>query len=153
MYVLEALGVDDLKAIIARALKEDTTLSKMDISIAEYGSLLKYSGGDARRLLNILELLISQYALTDAIIINDELVESSLQREGFNYDKGGDQHYDTASAFIKSIRGSDADAAIYYLARMISGGEDPKFICRRMIISAAEDIGLANPNALSLIHI
>ena len=150
VYVLEALGVDDLKAIIARALKEDTTLSKMDISITEYGSLLKYSGGDARRLLNILELLISQYALTDTIVIHDELVESSLHREGFNYDKGGDQHYDTASAFIKSIRGSDADAAIYYLARMISGGEDPKFICRRMIISAAEDIGLANPNALLL---
>ena len=150
VYVLEALGLDDLKAIIARALSTDVTLSKIDITVDEYGSLLKYSGGDARRLLNILELLISLHKQTDKIVINDDLVESSLQREGFNYDKGGEQHYDTVSAFIKSIRGGDANAAIYYLARMISGGEDPKFICRRMIISAAEDIGLANPNALLL---
>ncbi len=150
VYVLESLGVSDLQDIINRAIQEDQILSQRNIQITEYNALIKYSGGDARRLLNILELLIDQFSSGEEVVIDDSLVESSMQRDSFNYDKSGDQHYDTISAFIKSIRGSNGDAAIYYLARMLAGGEDPKFICRRMIISATEDIGLANPNALLL---
>ncbi len=148
VYVLKDLGVEDLKTIIKQAISTDSLLSKRSIDIKEYESFLKYSGGDARRLLNILEILINQFGPTDSVTIDNDLVEQTLQNEILNYDKSGENHYDTISAFIKSIRGSDANATIYYLARMLEGGEDPKFICRRMIISASEDIGLANPNAL-----
>lgn len=147
VYVLKDLSIEHLKDILNKAIKEDYYISKLDIKIEEYESLLKYSGGDARKLLNILEILTDQFS-DELVIITNEIVEQTLQREILKYDKSGESHYDTISAFIKSVRGSDPDAAVYYLARMIEGGEDPKFICRRMIILAAEDIGLANPNAL-----
>ena len=115
----------------------------------ETGAILRYSGGDARKLLNILDLVIGASA-TEEVVITDELVETQLQQNPLAYDKGGEMHYDIISAFIKSIRGSDPDAALYWMARMIEGGEDPQFIARRLVISAAEDVGLANPNALLL---
>ncbi len=148
VYILKSLEVSDLMKIIDRAISKDIELSKLDIQISEYESLIKYSGGDARRLLNVLEIILSQFNGEKMIVVTNELVEKTLHREILQYDKSGEAHYDTISAFIKSIRGSDPNAAIYYLARMIEGGEDPKFICRRMIILASEDIGLANPNAL-----
>lgn len=148
VYILQPLEVDDLKSIVNRAVTTDEYLMTRDIDIVDYESLLKYSGGDARRLLNVLEILIGQFTPEEKITISNEVVESTLQKEILRYDKSGESHYDTISAFIKSVRGSDPDAAIYYLARMIEGGEDPKFICRRLIILASEDIGLANPNAL-----
>lgn len=148
VYILQPLEVSDLKSIVNRAVATDDYLMTRDIEIIDYESLLKYSGGDARRLLNVLEILIGQYRPEEKITISNEVVESTLQKEILRYDKSGESHYDTISAFIKSVRGSDPDAAIYYLARMIEGGEDPKFICRRLIILASEDIGLANPNAL-----
>jgi putative ATPase len=150
VYVLKPLEIDHLKAIIQRTTLQDELFSKMNITIEEYESIIKYSGGDARRLLNVLEILISQFDEGAEIKIDNILVEKTLQREILKYDKSGEAHYDTISAFIKSVRGSDPDAAIYYLARMIEGGEDPKFIARRLIILASEDIGLANPNALLL---
>ncbi len=148
VYVLKALDVPALQAIVDRAISLDVELRQRTIQIEEYESMLKYSSGDARRLLNVLEILLSQFDPSATVTINNELVERTLQREILQYDKSGEAHYDTISAFIKSVRGSDPDAAIYYLARMIEGGEDPMFICRRLIILATEDIGLANPNAM-----
>ena len=147
VYVLKPLDKEDLIGLIDRAVKEDVHLKKKNIIINEYDALLKYSGGDARRLLNSLEIVVNQFQEEDVVIDNEkggEIIQANMAL----YDKTGEQHYDIASAFIKSIRGSDPNAAVYYLARMIEGGEDPKFICRRMLISASEDIGMANPNAL-----
>lgn len=149
LYVLKSLGKDDLLQLLDRAVKEDVELKKKHITIAETGAILRYSGGDARKLLNILELVVES-AGTDDIEITDALVVDRLQQNPLAYDKKGEMHYDIISAFIKSIRGSDPDAALYWMARMIEGGEDPQFIARRLVISAAEDIGLANPNALLL---
>ena len=150
VYVLERLEKEDLKEIIDRALREDEWLKELDIEIKEYDVLLGYANGDGRRLLNTMELITQQQPKGTPIVITNELVKNALQGDILNYDKTGDQHYDTISAFIKSVRGSNPDGAIYYLARMIEGGEDPIFICRRLVILAAEDIGLANPNALLL---
>ncbi len=147
VYVLEHLGREDLVSIANNALTRDTELRAREIQISEYEALLKYSNGDARRLLNVLELVLNQ-SEENKITLDNDMVEHVIQKNLVLYDKTGEQHYDTISAFIKSVRGSDPDAAIYYLARMIEGGEDPIFICRRLIILAAEDIGLANPNAL-----
>ena len=149
LYVLKSLDKDDLLELLDRAITQDTELRNLGIRIKETGAILRYSGGDARKLLNILELVVGA-AKGSAIEITDELVEQCLQQNPLAYDKDGEMHYDIISAFIKSIRGSDPDAALYWLARMIEGGEDPKFIARRLVISAAEDIGLANPNALLL---
>ncbi len=149
LYVLKSLEKEDLLELLHRAVTEDAELKKLDIHLKETGALLRYSGGDARKLLNILELVVGAAKKTP-IEITDEDVERCLQRNPLAYDKDGEMHYDIISAFIKSIRGSDPDAALYWLARMIEGGEDPKFIARRLLISAAEDVGLANPNALLL---
>lgn len=149
LYVLKSLDKDDLLELLDRAITQDTELRNLGIRLKETGAILRYSGGDARKLLNILELVVGA-AKGSAIEITDELVEQCLQQNPLAYDKDGEMHYDIISAFIKSIRGSDPDAALYWLARMIEGGEDPKFIARRLVISAAEDIGLANPNALLL---
>ena len=149
LYVLKSLEKDDLLQLLHRALTEDVELKQRNIAVREHEALLRYSGGDARKLLNILDLVVGSFAEGDIEITND-LVTSCLQQNPLAYDKGGEMHYDIISAFIKSIRGSDPDAALYWLARMIEGGEDPKFIARRVVISAAEDIGLANPNALLL---
>ena len=149
LYVLKPLDKDDLLGLLHRAVTEDTELKKLDIRLKETGALLRYSGGDARKLLNTLELVVGA-AKGGTIEITDNLVEECLQQNPLAYDKDGEIHYDIVSAFIKSIRGSDPDAALYWLARMIEGGEDPKFIARRLVISASEDIGLANPNALLL---
>jgi len=149
VYVLKSLDKDDLLTLLSRALSEDIILKDKNIDIKETDALLRFSGGDARKLLNILDLVISADE-NEKIVITDEIVTERLQENPAAYDKGGEMHYDIISAFIKSIRGSDPDAAIYWLARMVAGGEDPKFIARRLVISAAEDIGLANPNALLL---
>lgn len=149
VYVLKPLEEDDLKYLINKALTEDEELKKKKVEIVEYDSLLLYSGGDARKLLSALELVLSTEEGEEIKLTND-IVKAKLQANLLAYDKQGEMHYDIISAFIKSIRGSDPDAALYWLARMIDGGEDPKFIARRLIISAAEDIGLANPNALLL---
>lgn len=149
LYVLKSLDKDDLLELLDRAITQDTELRNLGIRLKETGAILRYSGGDARKLLNILELVVGA-AKGSVIEITDELVEQCLQQNPLAYDKDGEMHYDIISAFIKSIRGSDPDAALYWLARMIEGGEDPKFIARRLVISAAEDIGLANPNALLL---
>ncbi len=175
VYVLKSLDKDDLLALLDRALTHDKELKKKHITLKETGALLRLSGGDARKLLNILELVVeaastkqniatntdsdspspSDNNTTDTesekeLVITDELVNESVLQNPLAYDKDGEMHYDVISAFIKSIRGSDPDAAIYYLARMIAAGEDPLFIARRLVISASEDIGLANPNALLL---
>ncbi len=149
VYTLEPLDKDDMLGLLNRAITTDTELKKRDIRLEETTDMLRYSGGDARKLLNILELVV-QSEPEDPVIITDKLVASRLQQNPLAYDKDGEMHYDIISAFIKSIRGSDPDAAIYWLARMVEGGEDPAFIARRLVISAAEDIGLANPNALLL---
>lgn len=149
VYVLKSLGKDDLLQLLRHVLTTDVELKKRDIRLTETGALLRYSGGDARKLLNILELIVGA-ADGERIEITDPMVEEQLQQNPQAYDKEGDMHYDIISAFIKSIRGSDPDAALYWMARMIEGGEDPRFIARRVVISAAEDIGLANPNALLL---
>lgn len=149
LYVLKSLEKEDLLELLDRALKQDVELKKRNISLAETDALLRYSGGDARKLLNILELVVGSVKDGD-VVITDDMVVSCLQQNPLAYDKDGEMHYDIISAFIKSIRGSDPDAALYWLARMIEGGEDPKFIARRLVISASEDIGLANPNALLL---
>ncbi|MGI6224034.1 MAG: replication-associated recombination protein A [Prevotella sp.] len=149
LYVLKPLEKDDLMELLTRAITKDVELKKKQIELKETGAIMRYSGGDARKLLNILELVVDA-ADSDHVVITDEIVEKRLQTNPLAYDKQGDMHYDIISAFIKSIRGSDPDAALYYLARMIEGGEDPKFIARRLVISASEDIGLANPNALLL---
>ena len=150
LYVLKSLEKDDLLKLVDRAIHEDTVLSKMDIKVKEHGALLRYSGGDARKLLNIIELVAESESAAEKIVITDDMVAKRLQQNPLAYDKDGEMHYDIISAFIKSIRGSDPDAALYWMARMIEGGEDPQFIARRLVISAAEDIGLANPNALLL---
>lgn len=151
LYILKSLGKDDLLELLNRAITKDEQLKRKNIKLDETGAILRYSGGDARKLLNILELVCDSFCDTDEEIhITDELVAERLQQNPLAYDKDGEMHYDIISAFIKSIRGSDPDAALYWMARMIEGGEDPKFIARRLVISAAEDIGLANPNALLL---
>jgi putative ATPase len=147
--VLKAQEKEDLEFLIDYAISNDTYLKEKNIELAEKDALIKFSGGDARKLLNILELVINSQN-SEAITITNELVTRELQENPSLYDKDGEQHYDIASALIKSIRGSDPDAAVYWLARMIEGGEDPKFIARRLVISASEDVGLANPNALLL---
>ncbi len=149
LYVLKPLEREDLEELLHRAVKEDEELRKRTIVLQETDAMLRYSGGDARKLLNILELVVESEG-SDSVTITDEMVVNRLQQNPLAYDKGGDMHYDIISAFIKSIRGSDPDAALYWLARMIEGGEDPKFIARRLVISASEDVGLANPNALLL---
>ena len=149
LYVLQPLSKDDLEELTQRAIRQDIELQKRKITIKENGALFRFSGGDARKLLNILELVVeAESDKTKELVIDDELVATRLQQNPLAYDKDGEMHYDIISAFIKSIRGSDPDAALYWMARMIEGGEDPQFIARRLIISAAEDIGLANPNAL-----
>ncbi|CDC98281.1 replication-associated recombination protein A [Prevotella sp. CAG:474] len=147
LYVLKSLEASDLLSLLHRAVTQDVELSKRHIHLQQTDALLRYSGGDARKLLNILELVISA-STDDEVTITDEMVEERLLQNPLAYDKDGEMHYDIISAFIKSIRGSDPDAALYWMARMIEGGEDPKFIARRVVISAAEDVGLANPNAL-----
>ena len=149
LYVLKSLEKDDLLKLIDRAIHTDSILKERNIVLQETGAMLRYSGGDARKLLNILELVIEAES-SDEVVITDEKVVNRLQQNPLAYDKDGEMHYDIISAFIKSIRGSDPDAALYWLARMIEGGEDPQFIARRLVISASEDIGLANPNALLL---
>lgn len=148
VYVLQPLSKEDLIFLIQQALAKDEYLSKKKIEVQEYESLLRYSGGDARKLYNILEIVTNDVPDEERLVLTDALVTEKIQQNIAMYDKGGEQHYDVASAFIKSIRGSDPNAAVYWLARMIEGGEDIKFIARRIMISAAEDIGLANPNAL-----
>jgi putative ATPase len=149
VYVLKPMEKNELEELLNRALTEDYILKERDIEVKESDALFRFSGGDARKLLNILELTVAAEA-GEKVVITDKGVTERLQENPAAYDKGGEMHYDIISAFIKSIRGSDPDAAIYWLARMVAGGEDPKFIARRLVISAAEDIGLANPNALLL---
>lgn len=149
LYVLKSLSKDDLIELLHKAIKKDLILKEKNIELKETDAMLRYSGGDARKLLNILELVVEADG-TDHIIITDEMVAERLQQNPLAYDKNGELHYDIISAFIKSIRGSDPDGALYWLARMIEGGEDPAFIARRLVISASEDVGLANPNALLL---
>jgi len=148
VYTLQHHTKEELLKLMNRALREDTVLKTKKVDLKETSALMKISGGDARKLLNALEMVIDQAYEDKKLVITDELVTNILQANIATYDKDGEQHYDIISAFIKSIRGSDPNAAIYWLARMIEGGEDPKFIARRLIISASEDIGLANPNAL-----
>jgi putative ATPase len=148
VYVLKPLGKDELLALINKALAEDEVLKEKDIKLVEYEALLRFSGGDARKLFNALELVANLSETEKPLEITDELVTKVIQQNLALYDKQGEMHYDIISAFIKSIRGSDPQAAVYWLARMVEGGEDIEFIARRMIIAAAEDIGLANPNAL-----
>ncbi len=150
VYVLNPLGEEQLQQLLERALSTDPVLSKRKVVVESTKALFRFAGGDARKLLNILDLLEQSTMPDKPIVINDESVTGHLQQNPSAYDKNGEMHYDIISAFIKSIRGSDPDAAVYWLARMIAGGEDPKFIARRMAILAAEDIGLANPNALLL---
>ena len=149
LYVLKSLEKNDLLQLLDRAIQTDVILKERNIEMKETEALLRYSGGDARKLLNILELVVESESSHEVVITN-EIVVRRLQQNPLAYDKDGEMHYDVISAFIKSIRGSDPDAALYWLARMIEGGEDPQFIARRLVISAAEDIGLANPNALLL---
>lgn len=149
VYVLKSLDKEDLLCLLDRALKNDPILKERNIELRETDALLRYSGGDARKFLGILDLLTTAQP-EGTLIIDNSIVTERLQQNPVAYDKGGEMHYDIISAFIKSIRGSDPDAALYWLARMIEGGEDPKFIARRLVISASEDIGLANPNALLL---
>jgi putative ATPase len=150
VYVLNPLDKDDLLELLDKAVKTDKAFKSHVVKVEETEALLRYSGGDARKLLNILDLILQSVGEGDDIVINDKVVTELLQQNPLAFDKNGEMHYDVISAFIKSIRGSDPDAAVYWLARLIAGGEDPKFIARRMCISAAEDIGLANPNALLL---
>ena len=148
VYVLKPLEASELRTLLDRAVSTDEILQKADVRIEETDALFRFSGGDARKLLNILDLLQQSTPLGQPLVINDKIVIERLQENPMAYDKQGEMHYDIISAFIKSIRGSDPDAAVYWLARMIAGGEDPEFIARRMCISACEDIGLANPNAM-----
>lgn len=150
VYVLKEMNKSDLEELLQRAIKEDIVLRDKNIVVEETDAMFRFSGGDARKLLNIIDLIVTAHEGEDTIVITDKDVTERLQENPAAYDKGGEMHYDIISAFIKSIRGSDPDAAIYWLARMVVGGEDPKFIARRLVISAAEDIGLANPNALLL---
>lgn len=148
VYVLQPLSKEELMELTHQALTCDSYLKDLNIELKETDALMRYSGGDARKLLNILDLVTSSVPSNEKITIDNQTIEQRLQQNPLAYDKDGEMHYDIISAFIKSIRGSDPDAAIYWLARMIAGGEDPKFIARRLVISASEDIGLANPNAM-----
>ena len=150
VYVLEPLEREDLLELLDRAIKTDKIFKNREVRVEETEAMLRYSGGDARKLLNILDLIYQSLDAHDPFVINDQIVTDRLQQNPLAFDKNGEMHYDIISAFIKSIRGSDPDAAVYWLARLIAGGEDPKFIARRLCILAAEDIGLANPNALLL---
>lgn len=150
VFVLKSLEKDDLHQLLNRALEKDEILSYLNVKVAETDALFRHSGGDARKLLNILEIVTGSQAGAAEIVIDNKTVTSCLQENIAIYDKGGEMHYDVISAFIKSVRGSDPNAAVYYLARMLAGGEDPLFIARRLCILAAEDVGLANPNALLL---
>ena len=150
LYVLKTLEKEDLLELLQNAIQRDVYLKEKNIELKETDAMLRYSGGDARKLLNILELVVEADSSSDQIVITDEKVVQRLQQNPLAYDKDGEMHYDIISAFIKSIRGSDPDGALYWLARMVEGGEDPAFIARRLVISASEDIGLANPNALLL---
>jgi len=150
VFVLKSLEPSDLQQLLESALKNDEFLSKLDINIAESDALFRHSGGDARKLLNILEIVVDSCNGQESISIDNKLVSDCLQENIALYDKGGEMHYDIISAFIKSVRGSDPNAAVYWMARMLDGGEDPLFIARRLCILAAEDIGLANPSALSV---
>lgn len=150
VYTLKPLDASELQTLLTHALEKDEVLSKMEVKVESTDALFRFSGGDARKLLNILDLLEQSTPANEPLVISDAVVTERLQENPAAYDKGGEMHYDIISAFIKSVRGSDADAAIYWLARMVAGGEDPEFIARRLVILAAEDIGLANPNALLL---
>ena len=150
LYVLKSLEKDDLLELLHNAINKDAFLKEKKVELKETDAMLRYSGGDARKLLNILELVVEAEGNVEQVVITDEKVVERLQQNPLAYDKEGELHYDIISAFIKSIRGSDPDGALYWLARMVEGGEDPAFIARRLVISAAEDIGLANPNALLL---
>ena len=150
LYVLKSLEKDDLLELLHHAVKDDVYLKDKNIELKETDAILRYSGGDARKLLNILELVVEADNDSEKVVVTDEKVVQRLQQNPLAYDKDGEMHYDIISAFIKSIRGSDPDGALYWLARMVEGGEDPAFIARRLVISASEDIGLANPNALLL---
>ncbi len=150
VYTLKSLDNSDLGMLLQRAISHDSILKDRKITISETEALFQYSGGDGRKLFNILDTVISSYGPDDTIVINNKNVKTQIMQNPTMYDKNGEMHYDIISAFIKSIRGSDPDAALYWLARMVKGGEDPKFIARRLIISASEDIGLANPNAMLL---
>lgn len=150
VFVLKSLEVNDLDKLLTRALTKDSTLKELNINVLEKEALFRFSGGDARKLLNIIEIIINSFEDKNEITITNEIVTERLQENIALYDKNGEQHYDLISAFIKSMRGSDPNGAIYWMARMLAGGEDPLFIARRMIILASEDVGLANPNALLL---
>ncbi|MDY4916927.1 MAG: replication-associated recombination protein A [Candidatus Cryptobacteroides sp.] len=150
VFVLKSLEKEDLEVLLRKALAEDEILRSLDIKVVETDALFRYSSGDARKLLNILDIIVASHRVGEQILIDNNLVTASLQENVAIYDKSGEMHYDIISAFIKSVRGSDPNAAVYYLARMLVGGEDPLFIARRLCILAAEDIGLANPNALLL---
>ena len=150
VYVLNSLDKDDLLELLDRAITTDRMFKDHEVKIESTDALLRFSGGDARKLLNILDLIMQSVGVNEPFVINDEIVTNRLQQNPMAFDKNGEMHYDIISAFIKSIRGSDPDAAVYWLARLIAGGEDPKFIARRLVILASEDIGLANPNAILL---
>ena len=150
VFVLKSLEKEDLQVLLDRALREDELLKEKKIKVAQTEALMRYSGGDARKLLNVLEIVVDAQAGKKQVLVDNATVTASIQENMAIYDKDGEMHYDIISAFIKSIRGSDPNAAIYYLARMIDGGEDPLFIARRLCLSASEDVGLANPNALLL---
>lgn len=150
VYTLRPLEAEDLQRLLDNAIQRDPVLSKMEVKVESTDALFRFAGGDARKLLNILDLLEQSTPANEPLVISDSIVTERLQENPAAYDKGGEMHYDIISAFIKSVRGSDADAAVYWLARMVAGGEDPEFIARRLVILAAEDIGLANPNALLL---
>lgn len=150
VFVLKSMQKEDLQNLLDRAISQDEVLKHKNIEVKEIDAIFRYSAGDARKLLNILEIVVNSYAAGETVVIDNKRVTSCLQENTAIYDKGGEMHYDVISAFIKSVRGSDPNAAVYYLARMLAGGEDPLFIARRLCILAAEDIGLANPNALLL---
>lgn len=150
VYTLRPLDISDLKALLDRAISSDPLLRKRNINVVSTSALFRFAGGDARKLLNIIDLIEQSTPTQEEVVINDEIVTNALQENPAAYDRNGEMHYDIISAFIKSIRGSNPDAAVYWLARMVAGGEDPAFIARRLVILAAEDIGLANPNALLL---
>ncbi len=150
VYTLKPLDIEDMETLLRNALTRDPVLKERDVRIVEKNALFRYAGGDARKLLNILDLLEQSTSSGETVVIDDATVTEKLQENPMAYDRNGELHYDIISAFIKSIRGSDPDAAVYWLARMVMGGEDPEFIARRLVILASEDIGLANPNALLL---
>ena len=150
VFVLKSMQKEDLQNLLDRAISQDEVLKYKNVHVKEVDAIFRYSAGDARKLLNILEIVVNSYAAGETVVIDNKRVTSCLQENTAIYDKGGEMHYDVISAFIKSVRGSDPNAAVYYLARMLAGGEDPLFIARRLCILAAEDIGLANPNALLL---